>query len=472
MRNFFRRYTVVLLAAMIASGSALAVPKKAPVSWREQYAYSLGMAAYPYVFPYMYMTQLRWMWTTQARDPVNIPYMATNHFWHATHLSNADYRDGGSPNNDTLYSTAWVNVSEEPVILSYPDMGDRYFTFQLAGFDSDNFAYAGQRTTGSSAGHFAIVGKDFKGELPAGVIALPVAPTPWILIAGRTLVDGEADLPNVLARQKQYRLTPLSYWGKPDAELPASHEMWRPYNPKKDPLASWRTINRAMTESPPASDEKALLDLLAEVHIGPGQDLDSLDEQSQRGLARAARDAHKMMVQARSDMPGGYQADGWRRGPIKAGRLGTNGQYMLRGVTNFKAIVANDPEEAKYFQALREKNGERLDASKASYELTFARGEEPPAQAFWSVTMYDLSTNLVDNPLDRYSIGDRTKGFKHNVDGSLTIYIQSESPGADKESNWLPAPDGIFTLSLRVYRPRPSVIDGSWFPPALVIKEK
>jgi len=471
MMNVLIRMTLVLFAVAIVAQSALARPE-APVSWREQYAYSLGVAAYPYVFPYLYMTQLRWMWITQPRDPVNSPYMAINHFWHATHLSNADYRDGGSPNNDTLYSTAWVDVSEEPVILSHPDMGDRYFTFQLAGFDSDNFGYVGQRSTGSAAGHFAIVSQDFKGELPAGVQALPAATTPWILIAGRTLVDGERDLPNVLALQKQYRLTPLSYWGKPKTELPASHDIWTPYKPKQDPLASWRTINRAMTESPPPGNESALLDLLAEVHIGPGQDLDTLDDESKRGLARAARDAHKMMIQARSNLAGGTMVNGWRRGPENAGRLGKNGEYLVRGITNFKGIVANDPEEAKYFQALKDKSGKPLDASQFSYELVFPKGQEPPADAFWSVTLYDLSTNLVDNPVDRYSIGDRTPGLKRNRDGSLRIYIQSGSPGKDKESNWLPAPDGVFTMTMRIYRPRQAVLDGSWVPPALKRKEK
>jgi len=473
--KYIRHITLVLFASAMLTANMQAGASTAqaddPVSWREQYAYSVGMASYPYVFPYFYMPQLRWMWITQPRDPVNTPYMAINHFWHATHLVNANYRDGGALNNDALYSTAWVNVSEEPVILSHPDMGERYFTFELAGFDSDNFVHVGQRTTGSAAGHFAIVGPDYKGELPAGVQAIVPATTSWVLIAGRTMVDGEQDLPNVLALQKQYRLTPLSYWGKPDAELPASHDIWAPYKPKQDPLANWRTINRAMTESPPPKNESALLDLLAEVHIGPGQDLDALDEDSKRGLARAARDGHKMMLAGRADLAGGTTVNGWRRSPEHGGRLGKNGLYMVRGMTNFRGIVANDAAEAKYFGAYRDSNGEFLDASQASFELTFPKGQEPPADAFWSLTLYDESTNVVDNPLDRYSIGDRTPGIRHNKDGSLTIYIQSESPGGEKESNWLPAPAGRFTMTLRVYRPQQPVIDGSWKPPVLTLKE-
>jgi hypothetical protein len=471
MMKYLRHITLVLLAVAMLAEGALAKPED-PVPWREEYAYSVGMAAYSYAFPYLYMSQLRWMWTTQLRDPENIPYMAINHFWHATHLSNAQYRDGGSPNNDTLYSTAWVNVGDEPVILSHPDMGDRYFTFELAGFDADNFAYVGQRATGSAAGHFAIVGPDFKGELPPGVQALPPAPLPWVLIAGRTLVDGDRDLPNVHALQKQYRLTPLSYWGKPEKELPVSHDIWAPYKAKQDPLASWRTINRAMTESPPPENESALLDLLAAVHIGPGQDLDTLDEDSKRGLARAAIDAHQLLIRMRIDPAGGSIVNGWRRGPDYAGRRGPVGKYMERGVANFKGIVGNDPVEAKYYQVRQDQNGEFLNGGRDAYELTFPKGEEPPADAFWSLTMYDKTTNLVDNPLDRYSIGDRTEGIKRNPDGSLTIYIQPRSPGADKVSNWLPAPDGQFTITLRIYRPQQAVLDGSWTPPALKIIEK
>ena len=443
------------------------------VPWREQYAYSVGMAAYPYTLPYLRMSQLRWLWTTQARDPDNIPHMPLNHFWHATHISNADYKDGGTPNNDVLYSVAWVHVGDEPIILSHPDMKDRYFVFQLVDFTSDNFGSVGQRVTGSAAGHFALADSSFEGELPEGVKMLPAATTPWVLIAGRTLVKDEADLSNVLEIQGQYRLTPLSYWGKPAQELPASHDIWPPYNPKKDPLATWRTINRAMTENPPPAYEAALLRFLSEVHIGPGQDLDSLDDDSKRGLARAARDAHRLAVRAKEDMPGGTVVNGWRRNPEEAGRLGKHGEYLARGVIqSLKGITANYAEEAKYFATYKDEQGDWLDAGKNSYTLTFPRGEEPPADAFWSLTMYGTDTNHVANPIDRYSLGDRSPGLKRNPDGSLTLFIQHESPGQDNESNWLPAPDGRFTVTLRIYRPQDSVLQGAWAPPAFVAIER
>jgi len=322
-----KHITRILLATLFTvalAESALAEPNAArpnaarpnaaqsddSVSWREQYAYSVGMAAYPYTLPYLYMSQLRFMWTNIPRDPENFPYAPINHIWHANKLADATYKDGGTPNNDTVYSVAWIYVGNEPVILSHPDMGERNFSFHFSQYTSDVFDVVSQRATGSDGGHFAIVHKDFKGQLPDGVKKLEVAPTPWVLLLTRTMVYDKQDMPNVVALQKQYRLTPLSYWGKAGATLPASRDIWAPYKAKQDPLASWRTINRAMTENPPLGSEAALMDFFAEVHIGPGQDLDTLDADSKRGLARAARDAHQMAIRARADIPGGEIVNG------------------------------------------------------------------------------------------------------------------------------------------------------------------
>ena len=170
----------------------------AQLDWKAEYAYTTGMQAFIYGFPYIYNAKLRHDWVTQPRDPAVVPYAAVNHFWHAARVMDATYRDGGCPNNDTLYSLAWLDLSEEPVILSHPDMAGRYFTFELMGFSSDNFDYVGQRTTGIKAGHFAICGPGWHGELPPGVHAVAPAPTPWVLVLGRTLTllvnSGESEL--------------------------------------------------------------------------------------------------------------------------------------------------------------------------------------------------------------------------------------------------------------------------------------
>ena len=197
--------------------------------WRAEYAYTAGVQAFIYGFPYIHNAKLRHDWVTQARDTAVIPYAAVNQFWHAARLIDAMYRDGGCPNNDALYSLAWLDLRDEPVILSHPDMADRYFSFELTGFTSDNFGYVGQRTTGPGAGHFAITGPGWQGDLPAKVQPVGPAPTPWVLVLGRTLVDGTSDPPNVRALQPRYRLTPLSLWDKPEAAVPERREVYAPY---------------------------------------------------------------------------------------------------------------------------------------------------------------------------------------------------------------------------------------------------
>jgi hypothetical protein len=275
---------------------ATGVQAAGKIDWREQHAYTLGVQAYIFGFPYVYLPSLRADWVTRPKSANELPlYAPINHFSHVKTLADASYRGGGSPNNDTLYSHAWLDVGKEPVILSHPDMGDRYFTFELAGVDSDNFAYVGKRTTGGKAGSFAIVGPGWKGELPTGVKALPPSLTPTVLIFGRTLIDGPADTKTVNALQDQYSLIPLSPWGKKDAVLPASRDVWQPFDPKTDPLAEWRTMNRAMTENPPEARLDKLVGLFARIGVGPGQDLDKMDDATKRGLARAAVDGRKLL---------------------------------------------------------------------------------------------------------------------------------------------------------------------------------
>lgn len=461
-----------LIIAIFLAGNVIAEPEQEE-SWREQYAYSVGMAAYPYTLPYLFNSQLRWMWTNLDRNPERYPYAAINHFYHAPKLTDASYRDGGGPNNDTVYSSAWLLVDDEPIILSHPDMGNRNFSFHFTEYTSDLIDVVSQRSTGRAAGHFAIVPPGFAGKLPEGVKQLNTATTPWILLVGRTMVDGKLDMSNVAALQKQFHLTPLSHWGKPADTLPASRDVWPPYKMKQDPLASWRTINRAMTENPPPKSEAALLQFLAQVHIGPGQDVDTLDADSKRGLARAARDGHDMANRARSELPGGTKVNGWRRSPNATGSMGSAGLFFERGIMqSSKGISPNYPEEGRYFNRSKSAEGDLMDASQHNYRLTFPKGKLPPVDAFWSLTMYGLDANLVDNPIDRYSIGDRSSDLKYAADGSLTLYLQHESPGADRESNWLPSPNGNFYVSIRTYRPREAISNGSWVPENIETMEK
>ncbi|PQO26236.1 DUF1254 domain-containing protein [Blastopirellula marina] len=444
--------------------AAAAAP--ATSAWKEEYARSVGITAYTYAFPYYYNAQLRWKWVGEPGENGKNGYASVNHFFHAKRLTTAKYRDGGSPNNDTLYSIAWVDVSKEPVILSIPDMADRYYAFDFAAFNSDNFAAVSQRTNGSGPGNFAIVGPDFAGELPSGVIALAKAPTPWVLVMGRTLVSSPQDVVYVRELQSQYKLTPLSYWGKANVQVPETHDVWQPAEATSDPLAAWKTINRAMTENPPPKSQQALVDLLATLKIGPGQNVTKLDPAYQAGLARAAVDAQKILEKALLDSPDCVVLNGWKYPPPALGHAGDKGEYLVRAAQqSLGGIVASDPADAVFLVANVDAAGKKLTGAK-KYQLQFPAGKLPPAKAFWSITMYSADANLVENPVERYSITSRSIG-KLEKNEPLTIAIQHEAPAGAAAKNWLPAPQGNFYLILRTYTPGAEIVEQTWSPPAV-----
>lgn len=461
-----------IVAPASASGRADRPAPKNDAAWRENYAYTLAFQAYAFGYPWVNMPAYRYAFVAGPYRNEQTPYAALNHFYHFRTLPDARYQGGGGTNNDTLYSTAWVDVSKEPVILSHPDMGDRYFQFQLASFDSDNFAVVGKRVTGSRAGSFALIGPNWRGQLPKGVTALPRSRTNSIFILARTLVDDKADALIVNRLQDRYTLTPLGQWGQPRVRLPESRDVWKPFDPKTDPLAEWKTMNRAMAENPPESRHKNLLDMFATIGVGPGLDVEKQDEATKRGLIRAAGDAFRMIVDInKSDHPFlGNSRNGWDISPRNFGRLGLENDFLRRAAINFSGVVSTTPAEATYYQSNADAEGTLYDGANA-YVLRFPPGTLPVVKAFWSLTMYSAASgtfNLVDNPIDRYSIGDRTPNLKKDADGGLTLYIGGASPGADRESNWLPGPtSGPFTLTFRAYIPGQDIVDQKWFPPGL-----
>ena len=438
-------------------------------NWRETYAYTLGTQAFVYGFPWVFLPQIRYDWVTQPRNPEWIPYLPLNQFWNSTELATAAYRDGGSPNNDTLYSMAVLDLSKEPLILSVPDVGERYYTFEMASFDSDNFAYVGTRTTGNKAGHYAIVGPNWKGTLPEGVVALPASRTDSALVFGRTLVYDEADLANVHKLQAQYQLTPLSQWGATSPPKQADdRNVWKPFDPKTDPLAAFKTMNKAMTENPPNESHKSMVANFASIGVGPGQDVSKMDAATQRGLARAAVDGMKVLRGAISTGLG-KKVNGWTYPPATFGRAGLHDDFLLRASLQcLGGIIANDPAEAIYMNTFFDVDGNKLSGANR-YVVHFPAGQLPDVKAFWSLTMYGVDNNLVANPINRYKLGSYPKGtMKMDADGGLTLYLQNESPGKDKESNWLPAPKEAFYLVLRTYLPGPGLLAQEWVPPAVV----
>ncbi len=390
-------------------------------------------------------------------------YFGWNTLHHERRLYTPENRIVVSPNNDTPYSTATLDLRAEPLVLSVPNMGDRYYTFQLVDMATNNFAYIGTRTTGNKAGKFALAGPDWKGTLPEGV-KLIRCPSAFVGAVGRTQLNGPDDLKNVIAVQDQYTLMPLSQLTgeKPLLVEPVDFPV---YSEKSiTTLELFSNLNWMLQYLTLDPDETKILGRYAAIGIAPGKAFDpvTLDETTRKAM-EAGLAAGLAKIRARADRIG-RTVNGWDLAPTGVPYFGHD--YMLRAAYAMKAIYVNNPEEAYYPAANVDANGDPLDGSKHRYAIRFEKGNLPPARYFWSLTMYRKSDGfLVENPIRRYSIGDRTTGLKHGADGSPTVYLEHESPGANKESNWLPAPNEPFYVLMRIYGPNESVLTGKWTPP-------
>jgi hypothetical protein len=334
------------------------------------------------------------------------------------------------------------------------------------------FASPGKRTTGTKAGNFAMTGPGWSGTLPKGVQELK-SPTNMVWIIGRTQTNGPKDYAAVRAIQKQYKLVPLSAFGK--AYTPPPGQIDPTVDMKKAPVDAvaamgttvyFNVMASLLKDNPPPAADAPVLEKLAKIGIVPGEKFDpsKLDPAVAKGLENALPAALEKLQAAAKES--GAPVNGWRVPPMKLGDFGT--EYGLRAVVALIGLGANLPADAVYPSAYVDGDGKDLDGANR-YVLHFDKGQEPPVQAFWSVTMYTPDSFFVANSLNRYALSS-WMSFKRNADGSLDLYIQHDSPGKDKEANWLPAPAGGFNVTLRMYWPAdkpPSIIDGSWKPPAI-----
>ena len=456
------RTALVLLCLFLQSPVAFtepAAPPPSPEQLREELAYTLGVQAYIYGFPVVEMYKTR---SLRVNDPKQ-DEATLNQFIHFRRLR--DHRDRAvvSPNNDTLYSSAWLDLAPGPVVLSVPDAGGRYRVFQFLDFWTNNFASIGKRTNGSGAADYAVVGPGWQGDLPRGLKRID-APTNAVWLLGRTLVDGPDDLAAVHALQDQSTLTPLAAWGKTNPPPTAAPPKPIPFD-LSDPLKFFEFLNAGLRENPPPPRDAGLMALFGPINVGPDKPFraDQLDAATAQGLRRAVETGRRLVEAGPVKSP--PPVNGWHFPPRNVGNFGDD--YLLRATTAMKLLGALPPEEAVYPTAQTDDHNQPLDGMHR-YVLRFEKGQAPPADAFWSVTLYRLPDRLLaDNPLGRYSIGDRTKGLAYGTDGSLELYIQRDSPGKDRESNWLPAPEGPFCLTLRAYLPRKELLAGTWKVPAV-----
>jgi hypothetical protein len=389
-----------------------------------------------------------------------------------------------SPNVDTAYSVAWIDLATGPLVVNVPNTGGRFYTFQFMDAYTNAFAYVGTGSTGTKAGAYALVPPGWSGTLPAGVTEIK-SPTNTIWLLGRTLVNGPSDFPAVKQIQDQYELTPLTAW-EGGVRMPSVTISSYPAGKKKAlPTGTdfISTLNQELTIDPPPAADDCALEAMAPAgvvlsHPTPAQE-DAADLANIAGMtpslqenaaATAAIDAGvaagpKIVAEATSkllvaDAKGNH---GW---DVLDGSIGTYGtQYLGRAIIGTDYLGANIPSQGIYPVAYVDVAGRSLNGAR-DYTITFPKGLLPPARAFWSLTMYDSQNYLYANTLNRYAIGNRTSGLHYARNGSLTLYLQHAEPAsAAPRANWLPAPDGTFHMILRLYQPATAALDGAWKPP-------
>ena len=391
----------------------------------------------------------------------------------------ATYKDTAvvTPNSDTPYSTLWLDLRAEPMVISVPAVDPkRYYSVQLIDGNTYNYGYIGTRATGSEAGDYLVVGPGWKGETPAGIKKVFQSTTPFALTLFRTQLFDAADMPNVVKVQAGYQVQALSAYLKQPAPPAAPLPAFLPATTAGIKDNFYAYLDAALQHVPESDDDKALRARLASIGVGPGKrfEFKDLSAEHKAAVLLAMKEGNDK-VKAYLDS-GMKTIDGWKVGSLFGDRAFFNGDWLKRAAAAQGGIYGNDAVEAMYPLTRSDAQGELLDGSKRDYTLTFPAGQLPPVNAFWSVTMYDGKTQLlIENPIGRYLINSAMlPGMKKNADGSLTLYIQKASPGKAKESNWLPAPAGPIYLVMRLYWPKdtpPSILppgEGSWKPPSLV----
>jgi hypothetical protein len=478
MRTTKRTFIGAALAGAIAvtafTGSATQPAHAAALTVAEAVEIATDAYVYAYSLITTEVTRVQMSNVPKVEEDMHAPM---NLFSNVRRYPSADFRLVSAPNADTLYSLAWLDLSE-PQVFSHPDMGKRFYLFEVVDlWMTDLESSPSTRTAGGKATNYLFTGPGWKGEVPAGMKHIPIA-TRYVVILGRTYADGtERDYKIVNALQAQYKITPLSAWGK-KYEYKAP-----PVNPSPGfsmtdkPQAVILAMGTAgyfdlmaklmAGAAPPAPEDGPILARMAKIGIAPGQpfDMAKLDPAVQAALKDLPQTALKKLEANKDKM--GEIVNGW----IITKGLGAYGtDYMKRAVVAAFGWPANREKDAVYPLTEVDSAGQKLTGAN-KYTLTFAKGQTPPVNAFWSITMYmvDQGWWFVPNLLNKFTVSPRDK-LKYNADESLTLYFQNESPGKDKEANWLPAPKGEFIPMLRMYWPKdkdPSILDGTWKPPAV-----
>lgn len=452
---------VATVLALFAAAPAGAAPAQADLT-------DDAVQAYIYGYPLVLMKA-----TEQSSTNVTAPDPSTirapiNQFAKAADIPGPDQKSVVSPNVDTLYTNAWLDLSAEPIVLHVPDTDGRYYLMPILSAWTNVIDSVGKRTTGTQPGDYAITGPDWRGRLPAGVKQIK-SPTNTAWILGRTQLNGPSDLPAVQELVSKYDVRPLSAYGDTSYKPPEGHvDPDVPSTAPKslvqqmDAQAFYSRLAAEMAANPPAPADAPMVAKLARLGIRPGKafDINDVSPDVAKALQQSVSEGQKQIQAAVAHL--GKDVNGWRVA-TDLGTYGTN--YTLRAATDWQGLGANLPQDAIYPINFVDNTGQQLTGAN-KYTIHFPPGQTPPANAFWSVTMYNPDGFLVPNPINRYAVGHTAKPTA-NPDGSVDLYIQHDAPAADKKANWLPAPSGQFNVMMRMYWPKESVINGTWTPPAV-----
>jgi hypothetical protein len=449
---------------------------QAQPSLTEQGAYAIGVDAYLYFYSLVTMDITRKQLTNAEPGkglggPMNV-------FVNIPEYPTADMRVVVRPNFDTLYSSGWLDLTKEPMIVSVPDTGGRYYLLPMLDMWTNVFASPGWRTTGTQAGNFVVVPPGWHPDLRDRLIEeLPKdtqridAPTPYVWIIGRTKTDGPEDYNAVHKIQAGYKITPLSQWGKApepvQIKIDPTIDMKTPPKIQVDTMDAGKFFAYAaelLKLQPPHITDQPIIALIKRIGIEVGKsfDIEKVDPAVKKGLEHAPQGAQELMRWKIASLA--RVVNGWS---MNTDTMGVYGNYYLkRAIVAQLGLGANLPEDAIYPMNLGDESGKPLDGTN-NYTIHFDKATIPPVDAFWSITLYDKEGYQITNDLNRFAVSSWMP-FNYNPDGSLDLYFQNESPGAGKEANWLPAPKGPFNLTMRLYAPQSEALTGKWNPPPVM----
>jgi hypothetical protein len=467
MKSTTLRYLACTMALLASFPGTVA---RAQTSVTPAEARAIAKEAYIYGFPMVDNYRIQHAYFVDRANP---EYKAPwNHLVNTPRVYTPEDKAIQTPNSDTPYSFVGMDLRAEPLVLTVPAVEkERYYSIQLIDAYTHNFDYIGSRATGNEAGSFLVAGPNWKGETPKGVKKVIRSETEFVFAGYRTQLFNPADLENVKKIQAGYKAEPLSaFLGQPAPQAAPAIDFIKPLTPEtqKTSLEFFNVLSFVLKFCPTVPSEKALMERFAKIGVGAGKtiDVDALSPEMRSAMAQGMADAWK-------------EYEDFKRTEVDTGKV-TSGDffgtreylknnYLYRMAGAVLGIYGNSKAEAMYPLYTIDAAGEKLDASKHRYTLRFEPGQLPPVDAFWSVTMYDLPASLlVANPINRYLINKpMLPELKNDADGGLTIYIQNESPGKDKEANWLPAPKGPFWMAMRLYRPQEEALSGKWTAPLL-----